>query len=180
MTSSDAASSSSRTCDSDRPIAIGYLQVCSSDVLPGETEDGRRFRATCDGTTCSFGECGCFLDQLDVRRLAVATVELEPEVEMTAALERELRDVGATEVTADDRRRPRDRRVAEQVEVRVEAGRSRRQPERRAAQAPLGRQVELHHRAARQLALALVEQGHVEEPRLVDRQARTESELVVV
>src|SRR5262249_29695837 len=119
-------------------------------------------------------------DEWSVRRLAIAAVELEPEVEVAATLQREARDLGAAEVTADGGHRPRDRRVAQEVEVRRERGGGGREAQRRAAQAPPGPHGELHPPATGEPALPEGAQRRVQEAGLVDRQARAQAELVVV
>ena len=111
----------------------------SSELYPGRPRMSAASLHVATGRAGGFRERDRLLDELCVRRLSVTAVELEPEVEVATTVEREARDVGATEVTADHRHRPRDRRVTQQVEVALEAGRRGRQPERRAAQAPLGR-----------------------------------------
>jgi alpha-1,2-mannosyltransferase len=69
-------------------------------------------------------------DQFDVRGRAVGTVELEPEMEMAAALDGERADFAGHHVAADRGDGPRQVGAVEQLEVRGERGRGGRQTER--------------------------------------------------
>ena len=100
-------------------------------------------------------------------------------MQMAAAAQRELGDLAAAEIAADAGDRPRKAGGLEQFEVCLETSRGRREPERRAGQTLVRRQVELHHRAGREPSGFVPGDGRPQETGLVDRQARPEPELLV-
>src|SRR5215207_4812022 len=118
-------------------------------------------------------------DQLLVGRPPTAMV-LEADAEVTATRQGELGQVGGEEIATDDGDRPRQRAVAEELEVRVERALRGREPEREAA-VGLGlatAEVEAQHRAGRQLPCAPVRERRAQEPGLEDRHAGYETVLV--
>ena len=97
-----------------------------------------------------------------------ATVVLEPDAEMTAARERERGEIGGEEVAADHGDRPRERAVAQQLEVRVERALGGCEPEREPA-VGLGfatAEVEAEHGARRAACRTPVGERGAEEARV--------------
>ena len=133
--------------------------------------------ARASATTCSH--------QLDVRGLRRSGIVLEADADVAAALERAAREAAPDDVAADDGDRPRQVAAIEHLEVRVErasrvGGRPNVTP--RGAAAPeialVAAEVELHERAARQPAGAVIDQRRAQEARLEDRDARPEPALL--
>ncbi len=121
-------------------------------------------------------------DELHVRRLPLARVVLEPDVEVSAALEREARDRAGDQIAADDGDRPRQLAPVEQLAVRVEPHDRRRQTERRTATltpggevAEVATEVELDHRTLRQTSGVVPRERRPQPPGLEDGHRRPEA-----
>src|SRR3954454_4144838 len=144
-----------------------------------QPEELRGRRAVGDRPTGCLHRVDRLRHQLLVGRSPTAVV-LEADAEVTATREGELGQVGGEEIAADDGDRPRQRAVAEELEVRVECALGGCEPEREAA---VGlrlatAEVEAQHRAGRQLPRAPVRERSAQEPRFEDRHAGHEAVLV--
>ena len=106
-----------------------------------------------------------------------ARVILEPDADVPASLERHPGDAALEDVAAEHGNRPRNVAAVEQLEVRVERGARRLEPEAR-EEALVAPEVELHHRSRRQASGPPPGEHAPQEPGLVDRDARTEPEPV--
>jgi hypothetical protein len=133
-----------------------------------------------DRTSDRFGQRDGLLDELDVGRLTTRVeVELEPDVEVPAELQRKRTDRRAHDIAADDRRAPLEPGAVDHVDVRAQGRVGRRKPEahRRLLAEPEPRrlaEVELDQRPARQTTGTVEGERRAQVPRLVDAQCGAE------
>src|SRR5215211_2338165 len=129
-----------------------------------------------DGATDVVGQLDDLAYERFVGRLARSCVVLQPDPHVSASFEGKPGDAALDDVTAEHRDRPRHVAAVEQLEVRVERGAGWPEPEP-GEEALLPAEVELHHRARREASRLPPREHASEEPRLEDRNARSEPVL---
>ena len=102
--------------------------------------------------------------QVEVGRLAWPRVVLQPDPDVPAAADGQLGQPAPHHVAAEHRHRPRQAGRLQQLQVGLQGGRGRPQPELQ-----LAAEVQLDHRPRREPAAALPGQSGPQEPRLKDR-----------
>src|SRR5215471_18993492 len=153
------------------PTIFTSSTVCS--FSSSEVQDLGGFVGRGDGAADVRGQGGGVPHELLVGRLSGSAVVLQPDPDVTAALERDAGDPAVVHVATQDRDGPGHVAVPEQLEVRVERNGSWAEPEA-GQEALVAAEVELDHRPGRQAPGAPPGEDTPEEPGLVDRDARPE------
>src|SRR6266545_5276101 len=153
---------------------VSAPSICWSRYASWEVEQLRGLVRCRDGAVDVGGERDRLADELLVRRLARSCVVLEPDAHVAASLESGPGNAALEDVAAEHRDRPRHVAVAEQLEISVERGARRPEPEP-GEEALVAAEVELHHCAGREAPRLPPREYAPQEPGLVDRDARSES-----
>jgi hypothetical protein len=119
---------------------------------------------------CDEGDRGA--QQVEIGRLARPRVVLQPDPDVPAATDGQLGHPAPHHVAAEHRHRPRQPGRLQQLQVGLQGGHGRPEPELQ-----LAAEVQLDHRPRREAAAALPGQGGPQEPRLEDRDAGRGAQL---